>query len=89
MKIATWTTYAALAAAVFAFVPAANADDATLSDCTHVARQVSQALDKAQSTDKRTAARNEQKAGHYYCMQAKYDKGVAHYNRALQLLSET
>jgi hypothetical protein len=88
MKLATWTTYAALTAAAFAFAPAANAGDATLRDCTHVARQVSQALETAEPGNTKEAALTEQRAGHFFCMSAKYDKGVAHYNQALQLLGK-
>lgn len=78
---------AAVCAAAFAFAPAANA--AGLSDCLHMAKEVSQALNKAEPGHTKDAAQAQANAGRSYCMSSMYDRGVARYAQALQLLSKS
>jgi hypothetical protein len=73
--------------ATLAFVPAANA--AGLSDCVHMAKQVTQALNEAQPGQATDTARVHAAAGRTFCMSSMYAKGVARYAQALQLLGKS
>jgi hypothetical protein len=80
-----------IAAAVisgFTFASAANAADARLSDCVHMAKQVATAVDVAQPGKAKDDAAAEQRTGQSYCGFSMYAQGVAHYEKALQLLGE-
>ena len=76
----------AVAAAMLAFAPMANA--AGLTDCVHMAKQVSQAMDSAQPGKSTDDARQQANAGRSYCAAQMYAQGVAHYAKALQLLGK-
>jgi hypothetical protein len=75
--------------ATFAFAPAASAADAHMSDCIHLAKQVSQAIDSAQPGQAADQARQQANAGRSYCASSMYAQGVAHYSKALQLLGKS
>jgi hypothetical protein len=82
---------AALAAAAFTglmFASAANAADARLSDCTHMAKQVAEAINTAQPGQATEEALQQAKAGRGYCALSMYTQGVAYYSKALQLLGQ-
>jgi hypothetical protein len=78
----------ALVALTLAFVPAANAADARLADCTKLAKQVSAALESAQASTSAEAARQEASIGRNYCGLQLYSAGVSHYSKALELLGK-
>jgi hypothetical protein len=86
MKLANWT--AVLTVATLAFAPVANAADARLADCISMAKQVSAALDSAQTSNTTDEAKTQAAAGRSYCASQMYAQGVAHYSRALQLLGK-
>ena len=79
---------AVLTLATLGLAPAANAADAKLSDCIKMAKQVATAIDNAQPGNSTDAARDEQAAARNYCSSSMYAQGVAHYNKALQLLGK-
>ena len=83
-KVALASVAAVCATLVFA--PIANAADARVGDCIHMAKQVREALDAAQPGAKTDTARMEQQAGASFCSYSLYEKGVAHYAKALELL---
>jgi len=85
MKFVTRAAIAAVCAA-FALAPAAGA--AGLTDCVHMAKEVSQALSTAQPGNTTDAARDQANAGRSYCTSSMYAQGVAHYSKALQLLGK-
>lgn len=85
MKFVRQAAVAAMFAAM-ALAPAANA--AGLSDCTHMAKQVAQALETAQPGAATEAARANAKAGRDFCASSMYAQGVVHYSKALQLLGK-
>jgi hypothetical protein len=70
--------------ATLTFAPIANA--AGLSDCLHMAKQAQSALESAQPGTKTEDARNEVRFGRDYCANSMYERGVAHYAKALELL---
>jgi len=76
------------AAAALALVFGATAASATpsTSDCVKMAGQVSQAIDANGTSANLKAAKAERNAGRYYCLSGVFDKGVAHYQAALDLL---
>ena len=81
---------AAFVAAAFTglmFASAAYAADANLGDCIHMSKQVASAVDAAQAGKTRDDAVVQQRAGREYCAVSMYTKGVAHYAKALTLLS--
>jgi len=88
MKFARWTAFAALTALTLAFAPAANAADAKLTDCLHMAKEVSTALAASQPGNATDQARGQAQAGRNACLASAYNKGVAHYAKALQLLGK-
>jgi len=79
-----------IAAAIsgFMFASAANAADAKLSNCTQMAKLVATAIDAAQPGKARDDAVVQQRAGQAYCGFSMYAQGVAHYEKALQLLGQ-
>jgi len=82
---------AVFAAAAFTglmFVSAAYAADANLGDCIHMAKQVSTAVDTAQPGKAKDDARAQHHFGRDFCAFSMYDKGVAHYTKALELLGQ-
>jgi hypothetical protein len=81
--------FALVALTTLAFVPAANAADARLADCSQLAKQVSAALEAAQPNDLTDTARREANIGRNYCGLQMYKVGVAHYSKALQLLGKS
>ena len=80
--------FALVALSTLALAPAANAADARLTDCVHMAKQVSAALEAAQPGSSTDAARQQASAGRSYCGSQMYAMGVAHYSKALQLLGK-
>ena len=82
---------AALAAAFtgLMFASAAYAGDARLSDCVHMSKQVATAVDAAQPGKAKDDARLLQRAGREFCAVSMYEKGVAHYAKALELLGKS
>jgi len=88
MKFARWTAFAALTVVTLALAPAANAADAKLTDCLHMAKEVSTALAAAQPGTTTDQARGQAQAGQNACLAASYNRGVAHYAKALQLLGK-
>jgi hypothetical protein len=80
--------FALVALSTLAFVPAANAADAHLTDCVQLSKQVSAALEAAQPGNSTDAARQQASAGRSFCGSQMYVQGVAHYTKALQLLGK-
>jgi hypothetical protein len=85
MNIAKVMSAVAVTALAFG-ATAANAQGANTITCIKMQKQVSAALDANQSSANLKAAKDEQKAGSYFCQSQVYDKGVAHYQAALDLL---
>jgi hypothetical protein len=88
VKHAGWISLAALCAGL-AFAPAATAGDANLGSCIHMAKQVSQAIASAQPSTTTDKAKDEASAAQSYCAATMYAMGVAHYQKALQLLGKS
>ena len=83
---------AAIVAAAFAglmFSSAAYAADANFGDCIHMSKQVATAIDAAQPGKATDDARVQQRAGREFCAASMYEKGVAHYTKALPLLGQS
>ena len=80
--------FALVALTTLAFVPAANAADARLADCSKLAKQVSAALETAPASPTVDAARQLATKGHNYCGLQLYSVGVSHYSKALELLGK-
>jgi hypothetical protein len=87
MHIAKVMSAVAVAAVAFG-ATAANAQGPNTGTCIKMQKQVSAALDANQSSANLKAAKDEQSAGAYYCGSRLYDKGVAHYQAALDLLGQ-
>ena len=81
--------FALVALSTLAFVPAANAADARLTDCVQLSKQVSVALEAAQPGNSTAAARQQASVGRTFCGSQMYAQGVAHYTKALQLLGKS
>ena len=82
---------AVFAAAAFTglmFIPAAYAADANVSACVHMAKQVATAVDAAQPGKAKDDARAQEHFGRDFSAVSMYDKGVAHYAKALELLGQ-
>lgn len=82
---------AAFTAAAFTglmFATAAYAADARVGDCIQMAKQVATAIDTAQPGKVKDDARTQQHFGRDFCAVSMYDKGVAHYAKALELLGQ-
>jgi len=71
------------------FATAANAADAKATDCNHMAKQVSTAFDSAKPGDTVENARAEERMARQYCASTRYAQGVAHYEKALELLGKS
>ena len=68
-------------------VASANAQQvANVESCLGAATQVKTALASSQQSTNYEAAMKERNYGLSYCNSGFYEKGVSHYNRALQLL---
>jgi hypothetical protein len=80
--------FALVALSTLALAPAANAADARLTDCVHLAKQVSSALEAAQPGTTTDQAREQASAARSFCSSQMYSAGVARYNKALQLLGK-
>ena len=89
MKFAKRAAYASIAAvcATLAFAPLASASG--ISDCVHMAKQVSSAIGSAQPGKATDDARQQADAGSSYCATSLYAQGVAHYSKAFQLLGKS
>jgi hypothetical protein len=81
--------FALVALTTLALAPAANAADARLTDCVHLSKQVSAALEAAQPGTSTDAAREQASAGRSLCGSQMYALGVARYTKALQLLGKS
>jgi hypothetical protein len=82
---------AAIAAAALTglmFASAAYAADAKAGDCIHMSKQVATAIDAAQPGKVADDARAQQRFGRDFCAVSMYNKGVAHYTKALELLGQ-
>jgi len=88
MLLGRKVAFAAAAMTGLMFGSAASAADANLSDCVHMAKQVSAAIGTAQPGKAKDDAVVEQHAGQSYCGFSMYAQGVAHYAKALQLLGQ-
>ncbi|MGC9952875.1 MAG: hypothetical protein ABSD21_01160 [Rhizomicrobium sp.] len=88
MLFAKKTVFAAAAFTGLMFASAAYAADASIGDCVHLSRQVASAIDAAQSGKAKDDARAQQRFGREYCAFSMYEKGVAHYVKALELLGQ-
>ena len=89
MKFAKRAAYASISAvcATLAFAPMASASG--ISDCVHMAKQVSSAIASAQPGKTTDDARQQADVGRTYCASSLYASGVAHYSKALQLLGKS
>jgi len=81
--------FALVTLTALAFVPAANAADARLSDCLQLSKQVSAALETAKADASTEAAREQANSGRSFCGAKLYIQGVASYTKALQLLGKS
>ncbi|MGA7675980.1 MAG: hypothetical protein WCA78_13160 [Rhizomicrobium sp.] len=81
--------FAAAAFTSLMFASAAYAADANIGDCVHMSKQVATAIDTAQPGKATDDARTQQRFGRDFCAVSMYDKGVAHYAKALQLLGQS
>jgi hypothetical protein len=68
------------------FAATANAEEARLSDCIQMAKQVSTAMEAAQPSQTTDQARNLARNARMYCTSNMYERGVALYSKALTLL---
>ncbi len=84
MKIRMFVTTIALAGLVLS--PSVATAEAGSSDCSHLARQVAAALDANTGSPNYRAAQTEAGNGRTLCSANQYDMGVAHYQKALDLL---
>jgi len=85
MKLAA--SVAVLSLGLGVTVASANAQQmASVQTCLNVAAQVKTALDSNTQSANYEDAMKERNYGLAFCNSAFYGKGVAHYNRALQLL---
>jgi len=75
--------------AALGFATAANAADARASDCIHMAKQVSAALNTAPQGKAVEDARDQAQTARQYCASTMYAQGVAHYSKALELLGKS
>ena len=89
MKFAKRAAFASIAAVctTLAFAPMASASG--ISDCVHMAKQVSSAIESAQPGKATDDARQQADVARSYCATSLYAQGVAHYNKALQLLGKS
>lgn len=62
--------------------------EAESSDCSRLSRQVAAALDANSDSPNIRAAQIEAGNGRTLCSANEYDKGVAHYQKALDLLGQ-
>jgi hypothetical protein len=65
---------------------AAIAQETGVSDCLHMQKQVSQALDANQQSPNVGDARDLERTGSQFCQAGFYDQGVKRFARALELL---
>ena len=79
--------FATAAVAVCALSPSAFAD-AGSSDCSRLSRQVTVALDANGDSPNIRVAQIEASNGRTLCSANEFDKGVAHYQKALDLLGQ-
>lgn len=84
MKFTKTVIAAAVLATAFGVTAASAAPNTT--ECIKMAGQVRQAIEANGSSANLKAAKAEQSAGRYFCLSGVYDKGVAHYQAALDLL---
>jgi hypothetical protein len=80
---------AALSFAALALTPLAHADDARLTDCIKMQKQVAAALDAAPAGDSTEQARTVANKARALCASRFYAKGVANYSEALHLLGHS
>jgi len=81
--------YALAALSVLALSPPAMARDATMQDCSQLAKQVRAALETATPGEATSEARTAADAGRNMCSYRLYAMGVARYNKALKLLGKS
>ena len=89
MSFGRKSAFAAAAFAGLMVASAAYAADASLGDCVHMSKQVASAIDAAQPGKAKDDALILQRAGRDYCAVSMYEKGVAHYTKALELLGKS
>jgi hypothetical protein len=87
MNFVKATAAVAFAAVVFAGSSAFAQERANTMGCLHASKQVSDALAANPQSPNSKDASDEQRAGREFCMNGVYDRGVAHYEKALDLLS--
>jgi hypothetical protein len=83
-----WIAVAALSSGLVLGVSAANAETvaANMGGCTHLAKEVRDAVDGNASSANLAEAQQEQGYGRDFCNNQLYDKGIMHYQHALELL---
>ncbi len=78
-----WTAIAVLSSGLV-FAGAASAAD--MGACAHMATQVKSAVEANGQSANLADARKEQSLGRDWCSNGLYDRGISHYERALDLL---
>lgn len=81
-------TIATVLVAGLGFAASASAGDARMSDCVHMAKQASTAIDAAQPGDTTDQAKDLVRNARSFCATSQYDRGVALYSKALSLLGK-
>ena len=89
MRFGKKTAVVAAAFAGLMLSSTAYAADANIGDCARMSKQVATAIDAAQPGKTTDDARVEQRTGNDFCTYSMYEKGVAHYTKALQLLGQS
>ena len=82
------TALVSVAAACAGLLFASTANAAGISNCVHLSKQVAAAIDSAQAGKAKDDAAAQQLIGRQYCAISMYDRGVAHYSKALELLGQ-
>jgi hypothetical protein len=88
----TLMKHVALASVVIvglSFAASADAGDAKMIDCIHMAKQVSTAIDTAKPGDAAEQARSMARDARKFCSSNMYGRGVSLYTKALALLGNT
>ena len=86
MSFVKHVAIASILIGVLGFAVPANAADAKLSDCIQMAKQVSVAINSAQSSENTEQAKDMARNARTFCSANMYGRGVALYGKALTLL---
>lgn len=77
-----------MAASLVASTVAFASEPQNTVGCLDMSHHVTQALSDSQQSENYKAARDEQSTARQFCQSGVYDKGIAHYSRALELLGK-